>query len=142
MGDRNGLRITLGDIRAAERKTRRVEMVEALINGFLLTHGEGDLAQEQITAIGVDLIEGAAEFEAIEHRGFHTGTKEEIEGFVGKELRGQGQWPMGKSSAIEDHPFDGLTGGDRLLFIRCKTSIDDTYKSSIVDDGGNESQMV
>ena len=97
MGDRNGLRITLGDILAAERKTRRVEMVAALINGFLLTHGAGDLAKEQITAIGVDLIEGAAEFEAIEHRGFHTGTKEEIEGFVGKELRGQGQGPIGKS---------------------------------------------
>ena len=91
---------------------------------------------------GVDLVEGAAEFEAIEHRGFHTGTKEEIEGFVGKELRGEGQWPIGKSSAIEDHPFNGLTGGDRLLFIRCKTSVDDTYKSSIVDDGGNESHMV
>ena len=76
MGDRNGVFIAFGNIRAAERKTRRVEMVEALINGFLLTHGEGDLAKEQITAIGVDLIEGAAEFEAIEHRGFHTGTKE------------------------------------------------------------------
>ena len=129
MGDRNGVLITLGDIRAAERKTRRVEMVEALINGFLLTHGEGDLAKEQITAIGVDLIKGAAEFEAIEHRGFHTGTKEEIEGFVGKELRGQGQWPIGKSSAIEDHPFDRLTGGDRLLFIRGKTSVDPAHES-------------
>jgi hypothetical protein len=35
MGDRNGLLIALGDIRAAERKTRGVEMVKALINGLL-----------------------------------------------------------------------------------------------------------
>ena len=76
IGDRNGVLIALGDIRAAERKTRRVEMVQALINGFLVTHGKGELAKEQITAIGVDLIEGAAEFKAVEHRGFHTGTKE------------------------------------------------------------------
>ena len=97
MGDRNGLFIAFGNLRAAERKTRGVEMVKALINGFVLTHGKGDLAQEQIPAIGIDLIEGATEFEAIEHRGFHTGTKEEIEGFVGKELGSQGQGPIGKS---------------------------------------------
>jgi len=142
MGERNGLLITLRELRAAERTTRRVEMGKALLNGFVLTHGEGDLAQEQSTARGVDLVEGAAEFEAIDHRGFHTGTKEEIEGLVGKELRGEGQGPLGTSSAIEEHPFDGLTGGDRLLCLRCKTSVDDTDKSSIVDDGGNESQMV
>src|SRR5262245_65527011 len=90
MGDRNGLLITLRAILAAERKTRRVEMVKALINGFLLTHGEGDLAKEQITARGVDLVEGAGEFEAIEHRGFHTGTKESIAGFCGNVLRASG----------------------------------------------------
>src|SRR5882672_8190151 len=142
MGDRNGLLIALGDIRAAERKTRGVEMVKALINGFVLTHGKGDLAQKQITAIGVDLIKSAAECEAIEHIGFDTGTKEEIERLVGKELRSQRQWPIGKPSAIEDHPFDRLTGGDRLLFIRGKTSVDPAHESSIIDDGGNESQVI
>ena len=142
MGDGNGLRVTLGTIVARERKTRRVEMVKALLHGFVLTHGKGDLAQAQITAIGVDRIEGAAECEASEQRGVDTGTKEEIEGFVGTELRGQGQWPIGKPSALEAHPFDDLPGGDRLLFIRCKTSVDEAHESSIVDDGGNESQMV
>ena len=128
-GDRHGLLITVGEVRAAERKTRCGEMVKALLKGFLLAHDEGDVAKEQITAIGVDRIESAAEFAAIEQRGFHTGTKEEIEGFVGKELWRQGQWPIGTSSAIEDHPFACLTGGDRLLFIRGKTSVDDTDKA-------------
>jgi len=62
----------------------------------VLTHGQGDLAQKQITARGVDRIKGAAEFEAIAHIGFDTGTKEEIERLVGKELRSQRQWPIGK----------------------------------------------
>ena len=41
MGDRHGLLVTLGDVVASERETRRVEMVKTLINGFLLTHREG-----------------------------------------------------------------------------------------------------
>jgi hypothetical protein len=52
MGDGNGLLVALGDVVAGERKTRRVEMVKPLINGFLLTHSEGELTKEEITAIG------------------------------------------------------------------------------------------
>jgi len=96
MGDRNGLLVTLGDVGASERATRRVEMVKTLINGFLLTHREGYLAQEQVTAIGMNLIEGAAQLEAIEHLGFEPWTQEQIEGLIGKKLRGQGQRSIGK----------------------------------------------
>ena len=142
MGERNGWRLALGDLRAAERKTRRVKMAQAVSNGFVLTHGKGDRAQEQITAIDVDLIKGAAECEAMEHLGVDTRTKEEIERLVVKELRGQRQGAIGKPSAIEAHPFDCLTRGDRLLCIRGKTSVDSAHESSIVDDGGNESQMI
>src|SRR5262249_59965983 len=98
--------------------------------------------KEQITAIDVDLIKGAAEFEAIEHLGFDTRTQEEIERLVVKELRGQRQGAIGKPYAIEDHPFDCLPRGDRLLCIRGKTRVDSAHESSIVDDGGNESQMI
>lgn len=117
-------------------------MVKALINGFVLTHSQGEFAKEQITAIGVDLIKSATEFEAMKHIGFDPGTKEEIERLVGKKLWGQRQWPIGKPSAIEDHSFDRLTGGNRLLCIRGKTSVDPPHESSIIDDGGNESQMI
>ena len=72
-------------------------MVKALINGFLLTHREGDLAKEEITAISIDLIEGATEFEAIEHVGCDARAKEQIKGLIGKELWGQGQRPIGKA---------------------------------------------
>jgi hypothetical protein len=129
MGDRKGLCIAFGHIRAAERKTRRVEMVKALINGFVLTHGKGALAQEQITAIGIDLIEGATEFEAIEHLGFDTGPKEKIKGLVGKELRGEGQRAIGEPSAIKDHPFDRFPRGEDLLVIRGKPSVDEAHES-------------
>jgi hypothetical protein len=142
MGDRYGVRIALGDIRAAEGKTRRVEMVKAWSNGCVLTHSQGEVAQEQITAIGVDLIKSATECEAMKPSGFDPGTTEEIERLVGKKLWGQRPWPIGKPSAIEDHSCDRLTGGNRLLFIRGKTSVDPPHESSIIDDGGNESQMI
>jgi hypothetical protein len=66
---RNGLLVALRDVAAPERKTRRVERVKVLLNDFLLTHGEGDLAKEQVTAISIHLIAGAAEFEAVQHVG-------------------------------------------------------------------------
>jgi hypothetical protein len=90
-------------------------MVKALINRFVLTHREGDFAQEQVAAIGGDLIEGAAQFEAIKHVGFDAGTKEQIEGFTRKKLWGQGQGVIGKPQTIEDHPLDRFTGDDCLL---------------------------
>ena len=75
MGDGNGLPVTLGNIVARERKTRRIEMVKALINSFLLAHREGHLAQEEITTIGVDLVEGAPEFEAIAQNALRADSK-------------------------------------------------------------------
>jgi hypothetical protein len=96
MSDGNGLLVALGNVVTRKGKTRCVEMVKALINGFLLAHRQGDLAKEEITTIGIDLIEGAAEFEAIEHIGFNARTKEQIEGLTRKELRGQGQRSIGK----------------------------------------------
>src|SRR5262245_53780672 len=50
MGDCNGLLVTLGNVVASERETRRVEMGKTLINGFLPTHDKGKLAKEQVTA--------------------------------------------------------------------------------------------
>ena len=87
MSNGNGLLVVLGDVFASERKTRRVEMVKALINGFLLTHRKGDLAKEEVATIGIDLIERATQFEAIEHVSFDARTKEQIEGLARKELR-------------------------------------------------------
>src|SRR5215467_10528256 len=129
MGDRNGLLVPLGSVVARQRETRRVEMVKTLINSLLPAHGEGDLAKEQIAAIGVDLIEGTAQFETIEHVSFNARTKEQIEGLTRKELRGQGQRPIGKAQAIEDHPFDRFTRGDHLLVVRLETSVDHAHKS-------------
>ncbi len=142
MGDRHRLLVTLGDVVATERKTRRVEMGKALINGFLTTHREGDLAQEQVTAIGVHLIEGATQFEAIEHGGVDAGTKEQIEGRIGKELRGQGQRSIGKPSAIENHPRGRFPWGDLLLVVRLETSVDHAHESSIFDHRGNQPQVI
>ena len=80
MSDRNSLLITLGNVVASKRKTRRVEMVKTLINGFLLTHDKGNLAKEQVAAVRIDLIKGATEFKTIEHLGCDVRAKEQIEG--------------------------------------------------------------
>src|SRR2546430_17153990 len=96
MGDDDPVLIALGSVLTAERKARRVEMIKALINPFLDTHRKGKLTKEEITPIGGDLIEAAAEFEAVEHVSVDARTKQHVEGFVDKKLGGQRQGAMGK----------------------------------------------
>src|SRR5437762_7838273 len=75
-------------------------MVEALINTFLDTDGEGQFTQQQITAIGVHLLEGTATCKAVEHPRMDAVAKQQIEGFVGKKLWRQGQRPRGKPQVV------------------------------------------
>ena len=91
MGDANSLLVALGDIVTTEGKAGRVEMMEALLNTLLRTDGQRQFAEQQVTAIRMDLIERPAKFKAIEHLGADPLTKEQIERFVGKKLRRQGQ---------------------------------------------------
>src|SRR3954454_941312 len=100
VGDANGLYVALGDVVAMEGKAGRVEMREAVLNAFLGTHCQRQLAQQQITPIGVDFIERPTELKTIEHLGLDPRTKEQIKMFVGKKLRRQGQGLMGKPQAI------------------------------------------
>src|SRR4029450_2860308 len=104
-------------------------MVKTLSNGFLLTHDKGNLAKEQVTTIGSHLIKGATEFEAIEHLGGDVRAKEQIEGLIGKELRAQRQGPIGKTQAIENHPFHRFAWGDRLLVVGLETRVDQADES-------------
>src|SRR5207248_11597736 len=97
VGDPNGLLVAVGDIGATERKTGGVEMMEALRNAFVVTDGEGQFAKQHITAISLDLIERPTELKAIEHLRLDTLTKEQIEGFIGKKLGGQGQGLISKA---------------------------------------------
>jgi len=90
----------------------------------------------------MNLIEGAAQLAAMEPRGFDPWTQAQIEGRMGKKLRGQGQRAIGKPSAIEHHPRCRFTGRDFLLFIRLEMSVDQAHESSIVDHGGNQSQVI
>ena len=95
---RHGLLVPLGNVVASERDTRRVEMVKTLINSFVPPHDTGHLAQEQVTAIGIDLLKGATEFEAIAHLGCDVRAKEQSEGLTwqrtaGAETRADWQSP-------------------------------------------------
>ena len=88
MRDGNSVLITIGHIVASQGKAGGVKMAEAFINVFLGTDGQGQFAKQQVTTIGVDLIERATELKAVEHLRTHAFTKQEIEGFVGKKLWG------------------------------------------------------
>src|SRR6516164_6171972 len=98
MGDSNGLCIAFGHIGATEGKARRVEMVEALLNAFSCADCQGEFTEQKITAIRLDFIERTAKFKAVEHLGLDAIMKQQIEGFLGKKLRRQGQGPVGKGS--------------------------------------------
>ena len=142
MGDRNSLLVTLGNVVAGEPETRRVEMGKTLINGFLPTHDKGNLAQEQVTAIGSNLIKGATEFEAMEHLGFDVRAQEQSEGLMGKELRAQRQGPIGKAQAVANPSFARFPWGDRLLVVGLATRVDQAYESSIADDRSYQAQVI
>src|SRR5437016_13121691 len=86
VGDANGVLVALGDIVTTEGKAGRVEMMEALLNAFLGTDSQSQLAKQQITPIGMDLIERPAKLKAIEHLCSNPRTKQQIERFVGKKL--------------------------------------------------------
>ena len=142
MGDVNRRLVALGDIVTTEGKAGCVEMMEALLNALLHTDSQRQFAEQQVTAIRIHLIERPAKFEAIEHLGAHPLTKQEIERFVGKKLRGQGQWPIRKPQAIEDHPGHGFPGCDVLLVIGHNMRVDQLYDAQILDDTRNNSSMV
>jgi hypothetical protein len=114
VGDRNGLLVTFGNVVTRKRETRGVEMVKALINSFLLTHGESELAKKQVAAVSIDLIEGAPQFETIEHVGFDARTKKQIERLTRKELwGGQDRGDLPRDSQAPRSLVDLRSGGRR-----------------------------
>ena len=72
----------------------------------------------------MDLLERATELKPIEHLGVNSWAEEEVERFIGKKLRREGQGFIGKAQAIEDHPSDGFTRGEGFLHIGRKACID------------------
>src|SRR2546425_1165715 len=68
--------------------------------------------------------------------------KQQIEGGVRKKLGCQGQGPMGKSQAIEDHPSHGFAWREGLLLIRHQTCVDHLNEAQIFYDRHNKSEMI
>ena len=99
-------------------------MIEAAVDAFLVTDGQGEFAKQQITAISICFIKRAAELKAIEHLRVDAFTKQQVEGFVGKKLWRQGQRAIGKPQAIEDHPGHGFARCDLLLCVGDEACID------------------
>jgi len=91
------LNTRLGHGVAAQGKTGRVQMIEASVHAFLAAHRQGKLTQQPITAIGGPLFARAPAFEPIAHLGLDALTKQQVQGFVGKKLGGQGPGAIGKS---------------------------------------------
>src|SRR5438105_1934498 len=129
--DMNGVLVVLRDIGATEGKARRVEVMEALLNAFLGTDSQSQLAKQQITPIGMDFIERPAKLKAIEHLRSDPRTKQQVERFVGKKLGRERQGAIGKPQAIEDHPGHSFTRCDLLLLIRNEASVDHAYQAEI-----------
>lgn len=88
MRDGNGVLITVGHIVPCQGKTGGVEMVEARIDAFLETDRQGQFAQQQVAALAVGFVEGTTELETVEHLRTDPLMKPQIEGVVGKKLRG------------------------------------------------------
>ena len=61
VGDAHGLLIALRHIVAVEGKTGGIKIVETLVKAFLGTDGQGQCAEEHITAIRMEVIECTTE---------------------------------------------------------------------------------
>src|SRR5262245_53724730 len=139
VGDANGGLVALGDIVATEGKAGGVEMMEALLNAFLGTDSQSQLAKQQITPLGMDFVERPAKLKAIEHLRANAGTKQQIERFVGKKLGRERQRSIGKPQAIEDHPGYSFARCNLLLLIRNEASVDHTDQAYVFYHTGDES---
>ena len=72
---------------AAPRNEKRDETVGGGLRSMEPARDDVGLAKEQVTAIGMDLLKGATELEAIEPLGFDVRAQEHLERLMGKELR-------------------------------------------------------
>jgi hypothetical protein len=88
VGKANGVRIAVRDGLARETKAGRVEMMEAPIDTFVRTDCQRQFLKQQIAAIGIRCIKGTTKLETVAQLGIDACAQQEIEGFVGKKLRG------------------------------------------------------
>jgi hypothetical protein len=83
----HGVRITVGDVRASKTQAGRVERREAQLAAFVRTDCQRQFLTQQIAAIGLGVLEGAAQREPVAPLGIHAVATQEIKGGVGKQLR-------------------------------------------------------
>jgi len=81
VGDGDGLLIAVRPVVATQGKAGRIELLEAQRDACLDTDGRGECAEQQITAIRVDLLERPAELKAVQHLCPDTLTKQQVERF-------------------------------------------------------------
>jgi hypothetical protein len=60
--------------------------------------------------------------------------KQQVERFVGKELRGQRQGAIRKPQAIQDHPRDSFSWRNHFLSLRPQARINHVDKAEVFDD--------
>jgi hypothetical protein len=142
MGDEDRVRIALGRVLTAERKARRVEMMQALSKPCVGTHRQGKRTQEEITPRGEDLIAAAAACETVAHVSVDAWTKQHVEGFVHKKLWGQRPGAMGKPSAVQHHPRYRFARGERFVVVSRQARVDHLHDPSLFDHCSHHSEMV
>jgi hypothetical protein len=136
VGEGHGVRSGLGHIVAREGKARGVERVAASGDAFLGTDGQGQVTPHQITPIGVDRIERATALKPVEHLRTDALMNQQVQGWVGEQLGGQGHRPVSTPQAIQEHPCYSLAGGDFLLLSGYQTGINQTNAPDVFDNSG------
>jgi hypothetical protein len=127
-GDANGVLVALRASVATAGKAGRVAGMEALRNAFLGTARQSQLAQQEITPRGMDVIERPATLKASAHLRADARTQQQIKRFVGKKLGRERQRAIGTSHAIEDHASHSFAQCALCLLIRHETSLKHGYQ--------------
>lgn len=142
VGDRKGLLIACRDLLSTACKAGGIKMVEAPVDAFAGAHAQGQFMKQQGAALGLGLIERAAELEAIEHLSPHAVLQHQLAGCIGKKLWGHRQGPMGKAEPIQNQAGHGFARREHFLWIGHQAGVNQVNYASIFADRCNDVSVV
>jgi hypothetical protein len=117
-------------------------MVAAQVDAVSGAHAQGQFMTQQVTAIGIGLIERAATLEAMAPLSPKAGMQQQLEGLAGKKLWGQRPGPLGTSETITNHAGHGFARREHCWLIRHKAGVHQVNEASVVDNRRDHASMI
>jgi hypothetical protein len=126
--EHHGVLIAVRDLLARAREAGGIERLAALVDPCLRTDRQRQLLTPRVATIGIRVIKGAAQLQAIAGLGLEPFMKQASAGFVGKQLGGQREGPIGTAPALEHQPGHGFARCEDFLCIGHEACVDHVHQ--------------